>query len=265
MFIGNNSIANDLYVPYTQQLGNLAKSAQKLATGERIPTAASGAGEVGLADSYTARRKATSKLIDGMTFTLGIMKARDEVTNQVGDIIVRMIELAGSAADVTKNTTDRMGLEAEIRALEDEFTALVGTQYGGISLFGNSLTIRLGLSDGLDVFDFSAVTLGGMGFADITVSQLGHAESAIISLQTNLGSLNVFRARAGVQVNHLQNIIDTTRIILNGQQERESAVRNIDLAKATGEFTRQQVVVAAAQNVLAQANGLAQSVLTFLG
>jgi len=265
MFIGNNGIANDLYVPYTKQLGSLSRSAQKLATGERIPTAAAGAGEVGLADSLTARRKATSKLIDGMSYTLGLMKARDEVMSQAGDIVVRMMELAGSAIDVTKNTTDRMGLEAEIRALEDEFADLAGTQFNGISLFGNSLTIRIGLSTGLDVFEFSEINLGNMAFADVSVSQLTDAENAIASLKANLGSLNGFRAHVGRQVNHLQGIIDTSRVALNGLQESEAAVRNIDLAKATGEFTREQVVLAAAQNVLAQANGLAQSVLSFLG
>ncbi len=265
MFIGNNPISNQLYVPYTKGLNNLAKSARRLATGEKIPTAADGGGEVGLADSYTSRRKATSKLVDGMASILGLMKIQDEVINQAGDIIVRMIELSGSAIDITKNTTDRMALEAEFRALSDEFTSLSTTQYNGISLFGTSLTIRLGLSTGIDVFTFSTVAFGAISFTDLTLSQLADAESAIASLQTNLGSLNTFRARVGVNVNHLQGIIDHSRILVNELQNSESLIRNIDLAIETGEFARQQVVVAASQSVLAQANQLAQSVLTFLG
>ena len=52
MFIKNNTIANQLYVPYTRNLRNLGQSARRLSTGEKYPTNADGGGELGVADRW---------------------------------------------------------------------------------------------------------------------------------------------------------------------------------------------------------------------
>jgi len=264
MFIGNNPIANSLYVPYTKNLDNLAQSARRLSTGEKVPTASDGPGDAGIADALKGRRDASNRLIEGMSATLGVLKVQDEVTSQAGDMIVRMIELAGAALDTTKSTADRLALDMEFVALQTEFSDLAETRYNGISIFGVSLSLRLGIVVG-DTKTYSTVTLAKITFGTLTLSQLTSANTAIVSLQSRLASFNGIRARVGVNVNSLQNIIDKSRLMVNAFSDSESQIRNIDLALSTGEFTRQQVIVAASQNVLAQANGLAQSVLTFLG
>ena len=99
----------------------------------------------------------------------------------------------------------------------------------------------------------------------MALSQLASASSAIISLTARISSLNVFRARAGNNSNEMTRVIDFTRQFVRQLGNAENFVRNIDIALEAGNFTKQQVMLAASQSVLAQANGLVQSGLQFLG
>ena len=87
MFVKTNHVAGQLYVPYTQNIRNLSQSARRLATGEKIPTAADGPGELNLAGKYEQKHKGMSKLVDGMSNTLGYVHSQDESLRDVQDVL----------------------------------------------------------------------------------------------------------------------------------------------------------------------------------
>jgi flagellin len=264
MFIKNNHTANQLYIPYTRNQRNLAQSARRLATGVQMPTNADGAGELGVADRWKSVISGTNKLIDGMENTMGYLAVQDESVSQGAAILQRMNELAASALDLTKNTNDRIALDAEFQALENEFSSIYQRKYNGISLFGRSVDVRTGIAAG-DSLTLSTISLAAITFGSMALSQLASASSAIISLTARISSLNVFRAKAGNNSNEMTRVIDFTRQFVRQLGNAENFVRNIDIALEAGNFTKQQVVLAASQSVLAQANGLVQSGLQFLG
>jgi len=264
MFVKNNHIANQLYVPYTKNLSNLAQSARRLSTGERVPTLADGAGEVGVADRWQSAIRGTEKLIAGMENAKGLLATQDEVLKQASDIVLRMSELAAGALDTSKNTNDRIALDGEFSALRNEFTQLTLKEYNGTSLFQRSLSIRVGMAAGATLV-ISTITLNGLNFAGMTLTQLASASAALISITSRISSLNILKGRAGNNSNEVSRTIDFTRQFVRNLSNAENYVRNIDLAIETGNFTKQQVILSASQSVLAQSNGLIQSGLQFLG
>ncbi|MFT5318199.1 MAG: flagellin [Chlamydiales bacterium] len=264
MYIKNNNIASQLYVPYTQNQRNLGQSARKLSTGEKFPTAADGGGELGVADRWKSVIGGTNKLVDGLENTMGYLAVQDESVVQAANILQRMNELAASALDLTKNTNDRIALDAEFQALENEFSTLYQRKYNGISLFGRSIDVRTGLAAS-DSLTLSTISLAAITFGSMALSQLASASSAIISMTSRISSLNVFRAKAGNNSNEITRVIDFTRQFVRQLGNAENFVRNIDIALEAGNFTKQQVILAASQSVLSQANGLTQSALQFLG
>lgn len=271
MYIKNNHIANQLYVPYTKSVRNLAQSARRLATGEKIPTAADGGGELSVADRWQQMVRGTSKLIAGMENTMGYLATQDEVLNQATQVLQRMSELAASALDTTKNTNDRIALESEFDALESEIINLSGRRYNGISLFGNVLSVRyditsIGAGPGQTV-TLSSIDLNGLAtnIAGLTLSQLGSASNALISITSRLKSINIMKAYAGNNSNEISRTIDFTRQHVRNLGQAENFVRNIDIAIEAGNFTKEQVILSASQSVLTQANGIIQSAMQFLG
>lgn len=264
MFIKNNQIANQLYVPYTKNIRNLGQSARRLSTGEKYPTTADGGGELGVADRWKAVISGTNKLVDGMENTMGYLAVQDESVVQATNILQRMNELSASALDLTKNTNDRIALDAEFQALENEYSTLYQRKYNGISLFGRSLDVRVGVTAG-DTLTLSSISLAAVTFGSMALSQLASASSALISLTSRISSLNVFRAKAGNNSNEMTRVIDFTRQFTRQMGNAENFVRNIDIALEAGNFTKQQVILAASQSILSQANSLVQSGLQFLG
>lgn len=264
MFVKNNHIANQLYVNYTKNIKGLSQSARRLSTGEKVPTLADGGGEVGTADRWQAVIRGTDKLIGGMENASSYLATQDEVLSQATEVVLRMNELAASALDTSKSTSDRLALDSEFQALENEFSQLFQKQYNSISLFGRSLSVRVGIPAG-DTLVLSSISLAAITFGSMTLSQLTNASAALISLTSRIGSLNLLKGQAGNNSNEVSRTIDFTRQFVRNLGQAENFVRNIDLAVEAGNFTKQQVLLASSQSVLAQSNGILQSALQFLG
>ena len=264
MFVKNNHMANQLYVNYTKNIRTLSQSARRLSTGEKVPTLADGGGEVGTADRWQAVIRGTDKLVSGMESAASYLNTQDEILRQATEVVQRMNELAASALDTSKNTADRLALDAEFQALENEFSQLYQKQYNSVSLFGRSLSVRVGIPAG-DTLVLSSISLAAITFGSMTLSQLTNASAALISLTSRIGSLNILKAQAGNNSNEVSRTIDFTRQFTRNLSASENVMRNIDLAIESGNFTKQQVLLSASQSVLAQSNGIVQSALQFLG
>jgi len=266
MFIKNNVVSSRLYVPYTKTVNKLAQSARRLATGEKAPTAADGAGELGVANRMRLNIKGTAKLLDGVTNFNGFLNSQDVILTQALDIATRMVELAASGLDTTKNTADRIVLAEEIDTLIEEFSLIKTYCYNGTSIFGQSqLSVRVGMESNNILF-ISTVNLNSLTFESAAgFTSITSASAILQDMKSKVRSINILRARVGEQINSFNRATEFTRAYIAELGNAESAIRNIDLAEETGNFTQQQVSLAAAQSVLAQANGLSQSVLQFLG
>lgn len=269
MFVKTNHVAGQLYVPYTQNIRNLSQSARRLATGEKIPTAADGAGELNLAGKYEQKHRGVSKLVDGMSNSLGYVHSQDESLRDVQDVLQRMSELAASAIDPSKSDADRGALDEEFGALSTELTTIKGRTYNNISLFQDqNLTLRVGINfqtgAAIDQ-ELSKIFLTTVKFTAASIGTAAAAGNALASIVDNMSRLDTFVAKAGQHANEIERVIDFTRTKINEYKLSESNIKDIDLAVETGEFINRQVVLSASQSVLAQSNGIVQSALQFLG
>jgi len=259
----NNQIANNVYLYYIKSIQNLEASAARVASGKKLNTASDGPGDLGVADLFSQKIKINNAFVNGMTTAQNFLGTQDTALDQAVDILNEMSDLATDALDTTLTTTDRIALDSEFQALEAEFTSLSNKRFNGLSLFGASLLVRIGL-DSSDTMTITAVTLQLITFVGMTLSQLTAASGALISLQSRLSSLNRFVGRSGANFNRIGRTISFTQAASRNLQNSEDQIRNADLAIETGVFTRLQVVLASSQSVLTQSNNLIQSLLQFL-
>jgi flagellin len=265
MRITHNSIVSQLFVPYEKNIRTLSATARRLATGEKIPTAADGAGELSLAERWEQRIRGNSQLIGGMVNTTGYTRTQDEALGAVNEIIQRMSELASTALDTTKSNDDRNSLDAEFQALIGELGELRSRQYNGINLFSNTLTVRINIDP--DTLTISALSMQKQVYSHLTgldITTSATAEGALSDLTSVLMNLAGLRSRAGSSTNELERLIDFTRTEISEMRVAMDSVRNIDLAVETGKFTQQQVMLSASQSAIAQSNNIVQTALQFL-
>jgi flagellin len=264
MIIQNNNLANKSVIPYQKNVGNLARSAARLSTGHKFASASDGTGELGVAHGMKVKHKGTNALLAGMQNGQSVAQSQDEAMTGVEDIITRMMELASGAVDPTKGTTDRAILEAEFRALDSEVADIAAnTNYNGSLLFQTARTVRIGVETA-ETVTLSAVNLSNLSFNTLSVSTVTTASAAIISLQARADSLAALRVRSRGHAARLERSLSYTQDYAANLSNAESAIKDVDVAKESGEFTKAQVTVAASQAVLAQANGLTQGALQFL-
>jgi flagellin len=264
MIISNNNIANKAYTPYKNNVAQLGKVAQRLGTGKKYANASDGSAEISVAQRMKMNIAGTNKLFSGMSNALNLSKTQDEILGHVGDIVTRMTELATGAADPTKTAADRSVLENEFRALATEVADIAAdAKFNGGRLFETDRTVRIGM-ESTDVVALSQIRLSLLTFVNESVSTVAAASGTLISLKSRVGSLAVLRNKARGHAARLERVMGYTQDYVANLESSQSAITDIDVARESGEFTKKQVMLAASQSILAQANGLTQGALQFL-
>lgn len=113
----------------------------------------------------------------------------------------------------------------------------------------------------------SATALGLRDLADQSIMTLETPDSAnraIGTLDAALQVINKQRADLGAYQNRLEFTIDGLNIAAENTQAAESRIRDTDMALATVDYTKNQILSQAGVAMLAQANTNNQQVLTLL-
>ncbi len=106
-------------------------------------------------------------------------------------------------------------------------------------------------------------SLGGAGANNVVDGNVGQAQKVVDKAINQISSL---RGRLGsVQNNVIGSTIRSLGVALENTSAAESSIRETDFAQETANLTRQQILVAASNNVLSISNSLPQSVLGLLG
>jgi flagellin len=105
---------------------------------------------------------------------------------------------------------------------------------------------------------------GSLGLSTKNIKTQNHATEVIDHLDRIIKSVSGVRAKIGTYVNRLEYTINNISSLEFNTQDAESRIRDTDFAKATTDFTRNQILVQSATSMLAQANTLPQTALTLI-
>ncbi|MBI2058627.1 MAG: hypothetical protein HYT87_02545 [Nitrospirae bacterium] len=128
----------------------------------------------------------------------------------------------------------------------------------GISSVENSLRVAGGIVTAAAATNAGMLQLG-------TMSSISSAKSVLTSVDAAVKSLSFFRGALGGMQDTLIQAQKSDENSNANLQASLSAVRDVDFATEVANFTSKSILVQASQAFLAQANLLAQSVLTLLG
>ena len=185
---------------------------------------------------------------------LTITAAGSGVSNQISGITISVTNTQGQVQKSANAVLDNFSesVRAQNKSDDNAINLQVGTKA--------NQSIRVGLTDmraealGLQSSTGQTIQIGTQQQANAAVNVLDNAVQKALDQQTTIGSV---QSRLSYTSSNLTTASENV-------QASESTIRDADMAKEMTEYTKNNVLLQAAQSMLAQANQSSSSVLSLL-
>ncbi|HQK92867.1 MAG TPA: flagellin, partial [Armatimonadota bacterium] len=145
------------------------------------------------------------------------------------------------------------------------FESAPGAAVEYLHLVDNRITLQIGANAGQTLTtSIAAMDTTALGVNDMLVISRDLAAEAISKADTAINLVSSERAKLGAYVNRLEHTMNVLDIQSENLLAAESRIRDLDMAKETIAFTRNQILMQSGIALLAQANALPQNVLSLL-
>jgi len=250
---------------------SLNRSFERISSGLRIARAADDAAGLGVAENLRAAHTSATVAARNANDGMSILSVAEGAATEVGNILVRLRELAVQASSETLGSSERTYADEEHDALVSEIGRIAAvTEYNGIGLAGATTTIdvQIGIDDstnnriGIVTGDLRASALG---INALDLSTATGAQAALSLLDVAIGSVSGIRADYGVTENRLNSALNNLETFIETTTAAESVIRDADFGKETAALTQNQILQQAGVSVLQQAKTINQAAISLLG
>ncbi|MCO4783250.1 MAG: hypothetical protein KC646_13070 [Candidatus Cloacimonetes bacterium] len=151
------------------------------------------------------------------------------------------------------------------------FSVNQATQGSGKTSFNlhvadNSLNFQIGANQKQAIqFGVINTSAEALGLKGLDITNVKSATRALGAIDTAVQIISSERSKLGSLQNRMTSTINNLTVTATNLQATESKIRDVDVAKETVDFTRNQIMIQAGTAQLAQAKGLNQNALQLLG
>ena len=250
----------------------------RLSSGKRINSAKDDAAGIQVATRMEAEINGLSSSLRNANDAQAAIDTAEGALSEVHTLLLRMREIAVSAANDTNTAADRASLQIEVGALETEITRIGNsTTWGGINLLNGSFSassaikFQLGPNNGntIDVTigyvnATAAVNAqGGLGLNGAVTTQVA-AGNYISTIDAAISIISTRRGALGAVSNRLDSTLANLENMKANLVAAKGAVVDADFAEETARLARAQILLQAATAMLSQANASKQMMLTLI-
>ena len=250
-------------------------SMAKLASGSRINKAADDAAGLAISERLKAQIRSSAQAQRNANDGISMIQTAEGGLNEVGNIIVRLRELGVQSASDTVGETERSFLNREVQQLKDEMQRIAkSTTWGTTKLLDGSAGVfdfQVGIGNSPDADRISvdagasSATTDALGLDGLDFSTKEGSRDALAKLDTAQTSVNGTRAYLGALQNRLTSTIDNLGVTQENLSAANSRIRDTDVATASSEMIRNNILLQAGTSVLSQANQANQLALKLIG
>lgn len=254
---------------------NINKSMAQLASGSRINIAADDAAGLAISErlkaSIRSARQANRNANDGIS----MVQTAEGGLSEISNIVTRLRELGIQASSDTVGGTERGFLDKEVQQLKSEVQRIAtSTKWGSTNLLDGTVPafdFQVGIYNKAeeDRITFNAsennAQLDSLGLSALDYTTKEGAQEALAQLDGAQNSVNGMRANLGALQNRLTSTVDNLGVLEENMSAANSRIRDTDVAMASSEMTRNNILLQAGTSTLAQANSVNQLALKLLG
>ncbi len=261
--INSNVEAFNAHRQLTSTQNNVAKSMERLSSGQRINRGADDAAGLAISERLRAQTKGLAQAQRNAQDAVSLVQTAEGSLNEVHSMLQRVRELAVQYKNGTLSSTDRTAIQSEVNQLASEIERIgTSAQFNGIDLLKatGSVTFQVGAGDG-DEITVSTISLGDT--TDIGTISLAD-DAAIASIDAAINAVSSARSEFGAVQNRLEHTLNNLATYQENLMASESRIRDVDMAAEMVQFSKNQILQQAGTSMLAQANQSSQGVLSLL-
>ena len=260
--INTNTAAISAAYNLNQSNSMLQHALAELSSGSKIVNPSDDAGGLAVSMRMGATIDETNAANANVANANSFLQTQDGSLNVASSILTRMAELSTMSSDPTKNAGDIANYGAEFTALQGQLTDLSQGTFNGVNLFkSGGGTLSVGISaDGTLTQNVSQADLAAQGTAvagNLTAVSLTTITTALTAVAT-------MAAQNGAESSGLNFASQTLSANSTNLQAAKSQITDVDVAAASTELAKDNVLVQAGASMLSQANASSQIALKLL-
>lgn len=254
---------------------NISESLAKLASGSRINKSADDAAGLAISENLKAQIRSARQANRNANDGISMVQTAEGGLNEIGNIIVRMRELGIQAASDTVGENERGFIDKEIQQLKSEMERISKvTTWGKTKLLDGTTPVfdfQVGLynDDFEDRISFDSsqnvATLDALGLDGVDYTTKEGAQEALMALDNAQVQVNGMRSNLGALQNRLLSTTNNLLIAEENMSAANSRIRDTDVAEASAELTRNNILLQTSTASLAQANQKNSVALSLIG
>lgn len=236
----------------------------QLASGNRINKSADDAAGLAISEGLKAQMRSAQQAKRNASDGISMVQTAEGGLNEISDIIIRLRELGIQAASDTIGDTERGFVNTEVQQLKKEADRIaLATTWGDVKLLDGSTPVfdfQVGIfnSDFVDRISFDAsenvATLDSLALSGIDYSTKEGAQTALSDLDKAQDDVNRMRANLGALQNRLTSTVNNLAVSHENMAAANSRIRDTDVAQASADLVRGNILLQASTATLAQAN-----------
>ncbi len=281
----------------------LSKNLEKLSSGYKINRAGDNAAGLAISEQMRSQIAGLNQAVTNAKDAIGMIQTAEGALAETHSMLNRMVTLYTQAANGTYaeaangSTTARENIQVELERLKEEIDRIGNqTDFNGIKPLSASMgtantvmTFQIGPSSPetieVNCGGMTSSMLGAMGqkgdyttpsvnttpdrtIADIVedeyVMSVNTANEAIDIVNQAINMVSSYRAQLGAAQNRLEHTINSLQVSSENITAAESRIRDTDMADEITKYTKNNILLQAAQSMLSQANATPQGVLSML-
>jgi len=257
----------------------LQKNLEQLSSGTRITRAADDAAGLAIAEKMRAQVRSIRQDVRNANDGIALIQTAEGGMNEIANILIRFRELSIQSATDTLTNAERTFIDKEVQQLKSEVDRIAAaTEYNGIKVLGgvdaagtDKLEFQVGQQNdplldriSMDV-DKVTTSLEGLGISDVSVAEKELAQENLEKVDQAITKLSENRSELGALQNRLQSSINNLRVYNENLSAGRSRIYDVDMASATADLTKNNILSQAGTAVLSQANSNTKLALNLLG
>lgn len=252
-----------------------SKNLEKLSSGYKINRAGDDAAGLAISEKMRSQIKGLDMATKNSQDSISLIQTAEGALNETHAILQRMRELAVQSRNDTNENTDRTFLQDEVKQLLEEIDRIgTTTEFnekkllsGAFSTANTNLTFQIGANEGQTM----TLNIGNMltsadalNVSAVDISTGSKASDSIALIDDAIEAVSTQRSLLGAVQNRLEHTINNLGAASENLTAAESRIRDTDMAAEMMSFTKNNILMQAAQSMLAQANQQPQGVLQLL-
>lgn len=254
-------------------LRGVEKTSAQLASGNRINKSADDPAGLAISENMRAQIRSAAQAKRNANDGISLAQTAEGSLGEISNIMTRIRELAIQASSDTIGENERRLTNVEVQQLKQEIERTAQSTSWNTTKLLNGTTPLLDFQIGMyssenDVIQFDTsknnATLESLGLTDVDFDSKEGARNTLSLIDTAQNNINGMRASLGAFQSRLTSTVEILAITEENLAAANSRIRDTDVAVASSEQARNQVLMQAGVATVAQANQTSQLALKLL-